>query len=300
MGKTTGKEERENMQMTDPGTGAMIGMAWLKGRLQYSSSPNGTGESFGYYENGVLRFRYPLRNGAMDGLGKTWYENGALKCEEHYRGGVLHGSSCYWYPDGTMEKERYYRRGVFHGMQKDWYSHGTLKAHRTFAEDRLEGPVAEWYPNGRIKAQMNFIRDRKHGLHKFYHEDGSFLLKEIYVRGVRMPVSKYEKLLAGHFSAKKILSIQNQAVRRIFIEEFGYARFLAEMPHEVIDRDGERELVQIDWNPREEPICLVKVKCPSTDAFYTLRVPPECWTVRSAVAWTFDVPVDDYTPEKET
>jgi len=164
----------------------------------------------------------------------------------------------------------------------------------------MNGPAFAWHPNGKLKIRANFINDQRNGFFERYADDGGLIRKEAYVRGVAMPVQKYEKLLAGQLSAKDILGIKNAEVRRIFIEEFGYARILAGMPNEVIDRDGDQELVRIDWGKDEEPICLVKVKCPSTGAFYTLRVPPVMKTVKSAVAWTFDVSSEAYTPEKET
>ena len=273
---------------------------WLNGRLKYIADQNGLGETVGYYEKGTLKFRYPLRNGEMNGVGKSFYENGALKCEEHCRNGLHHGPAYYWYPSGVMEKERHYRLGVIHGTQKQWHPNGVLKAQAVYVNDVLHGPVTEWHPNGKVCSQVNYVEGRKHGLHKFFQENGSFLSQEIYVRGVRMPARKYEKLLAGHLSARDILLIKNQAIRRIFLEEFGYARFLAEMPHEVIDRRGEQELVRINWLPREESIVLVKVKCPSTSAFYALRVPPAMVNVIDAVAWTFGLKEEEYFPEKET
>ena len=109
-----------------------------------------------------------------------------------------------------------------------------------------------------------------------------------------------ERIEKGNLTAKLILRIANTAVRRICLEEFGYARFLAELPHQILDRSGEYELVKIDWHKREEPIYLVKVKCPSTGAFYTLRVPATMKTVKEAIAWTFDVNEGEYLPEVET
>ena len=43
----------------------------------------------------------------------------------------------------------------------------------------------------------------------------------------------------------------------------------------------------------------MKVKCPSTEAFYTLRVPPTMKTVEDAVAWTFGMSGIEYSPEQE-
>jgi hypothetical protein len=72
------------------------------------------------------------------------------------------------------------------------------------------------------------------------------------------------------------------------------------MPHEVLHQDGNCELVRIDWHQREKSIFLVKVKCPSTGAFYTLRVPPATKTVKAGVAWTFGVKAIEYSPNVET
>ena len=70
--------------------------------------------------------------------------------------------------------------------------------------------------------------------------------------------------------------------------------------HEIIDKDGDYELVKIRWHKKEMPIVLVKVKCPSTGAFYVLRVPLSIKTVKEAVAWTFGMATKDYKPEEES
>ena len=292
--------EKKEFVMSERGTEAVIGQTWLKGRLQYRTNPDGTCEAVGYYESGAPKFRYPIRDGEIRGVGRTWYEDGMLESEESYRRGVLHGPAHYWYADGIMKNEAHYQNGLWHGIQKRWFPSGVLATQRTYSNNRMNGPAFAWHPNGKLKIRANFINDQRSGFFERYAEDGELIKKEAYARGVAMPVQKYEKLLAGQLSAKDILGIKNAEVRRIFIEEFGYARLLAGMPHKVIDRDGEQELVRIDWDEDEEPICLVKVRCPSTGAFYTLRVPPVMKTVKAAVAWTFDVPSDNYIPEKET
>lgn len=281
-------------------TEAVIGQTWLKGRLQYCTNPDGTCEAIGYYDDGSFRFRYSIRDGEIHGLGKTWNENGALECEESYRKGVLHGPSYYWYPDGIMQREAHYRNGLMHGIQKRWSPSGILFAQCDYSDGRQNGISLRWFPNGKLLSRTHFANDQRHGIREEYSENGNLIKKEIYVRGVRLPLRKYEKLLAGQFPAKDILAVRNSAVRRIFVEEFGYARILAGMPHELIDREGEQELVRIVRIAREEPIVLVKVKCPSTGAFYTLRVPPGMKTVKEAVAWTFNVNTSEYDPVKET
>jgi hypothetical protein len=279
-------------------------LSWVNGRFHCLQFDASSGETVGYYESGKLQFRYPTVEGRLHGTGRLWYEDGTLKCEEHYNRGALHGPAHYWYPNGVMERELNYQQGFLQGVRRDWYAMlpgvQKIKQRCVYVRDVLHGPMTSWYPDGKVRVELNFERGRRHGLHKFYNEEGTLRLKEIYVRGVRVPMKKYEKLLAGNCPASEILEIQNLAVRRIFVEEFGYARILAQMPHEVIAKDGEQELVRIDWSTREEPISLVRVKCPSTGAFYALRVPPSMKTVAQAVAWTFGMHEKKYVPEKET
>jgi len=279
---------------------AMIGKSWLNGSLQYLPNSDGTGETVGYYKDGAVWFRCSVLNGNVHGIVRIWYPDGKLAEEGHYRDGIAHGLSQRWYRDGVMENEHHLQKGLVHGVQKKWFPSGVLSFQSICTNGRLNGPCLEWYPNGTLGTRSHYVDGHRDGILERFNPDGKLVAKEMYVRGVRMPPKKYEQFLAGQLPAKDILAIRNSEVRRILIEDIGYARILAQMLHEVIDRDGEQELVRIVWRVREEPICLVKVKCPSTGAYYTLRVPPSMKTVKEAVAWTFNVPAGDYVPENET
>lgn len=276
--------------------------ALLNGKLkcQYYASGEEAGETVGYYDNGQLRFKYPLLKGELSGIGRAYFEDGSLCVEEHFFNGLRHGRSREWYKNGVLMKEAQFLGGLQHGEYKEWYEDGKQKLRREYLQGRLHGACIEWHPNGRLKQRIAYRLDRMHGICYYWDEKGHLFEKVIYVRGVRISGDLHERIEKGTLSARLILRIQNTAIRRICLEELGYSRFLAELPHEILDRDGECELVRIDWHKREEPICLVKVKCPSTGAFYTLRVPPTVKTVHEAVAWTFGVEKDRYYPEIET
>ena len=81
---------------------------------------------------------------------------------------------------------------------------------------------------------------------------------------------------------------------------YGYEKLVAELKGIIIHTDGEYQLIKIDWHKREEPIKLVKVKDPSTDKIYLLRVPLEMKTCKEAISWTFGLSAKDYNPIKET
>jgi antitoxin component YwqK of YwqJK toxin-antitoxin module len=281
----------------------------LDGKLKcqyYDNSGAAVGEAVGYYDNGTSRFKYPLVKGALSGTGKTWYEDGMLHGEESFRNGVLHGRRREWYPGGILRLETNYEFGHRSGEHKEWYEDGKPKKRCEYSAytanmspGSLHGAYLEWYPDGKLKVSATYKVDRIHGVCKVWNEVG-VMEKRVYVRGVRVSGDLGRVINSGKLTAKHILRVTNAAVRRVCLEELGYGRFLSQLPHAIIDRSGEYELVKIDWHKREEPIYLVKVKCPSTGAFYTLRVPTDMKTVKEAVAWTFGVSQNEYLPEIET
>ena len=162
------------------------------------------------------------------------------------------------------------------------------------------GITMHWYPSGRLKSRERFESGLPHGINIYWDESGRLLGKKVFIRGTLITNRIHNLVNSGQLNAQHILKIKNMAVRRICLEEFGYAKFLAQLEHEVIDHKGEYDLVRINWHSREEPICLVKVRCPSTGTFYVLRVPPSMKTVTKALAWTFGMKDKEYAPEVET
>jgi len=288
--------------MIDSAIETVLGQTWLQGRLRYNylSPDKAAAETVGYHENGQMRFCYPVQNEKIHGIGRIWYENGDLQSEESYEHNSLHGPKKEWHPNGQLKKEANYKNGMLDGVRKEWYDTGILLKQCFYKEDRLDGQYLEMYGNGHIRQDFNFVTGRRHGLFNHGKPDGTIKLKEAYVRNVKIPLNIYKLFDTKQLTAKDILGIQNAEIRRICLEELGYARFLAQVDHQVIEKEGEYELVRINWYRDEEPICLVKVKCPSTGAFYTLRVPPDVQTIKEAVAWTFGLKANEYVPEKET
>ena len=148
--------------------------------------------------------------------------------------------------------------------------------------------------------QCNYQNGRLHGTSKEWDGAGKLRSSGVYVRGLKVPAKIAGLITTGELAAHDILEVKNIEVRRLCLETLGYARFLSQMEHTILDKDGDSELVRIDWHKKEEPMCLVKVRCPSTGAFYALRVPPSTRTIREAIAWTFEMKDGEYRPELET
>jgi len=287
--------------VTNSSVNEIIEHSWLNNRLQstYQDPARKSGEVKGYYENGSLRFKYPIKNYNLHGEGNTWYENGALECCEEYVEGLRNGTKRQWYCSGMLKSEKRYHHGLLHGLSKEWHENGNFKHQSLYERGRLEGEFRQWYSSGRLKSFEKYANGVKHGYQKYWDLNGKLISEAVYTRGVRIPGEIYELIASNRLNAKTILRIRNSAVRRVCLDELGYSVFLSQTEHEVIEKDGDYELVKIAWNKREEPICLVKVKCHSTGAYYTLRVPPTMQSVKEAIAWTFHMKKDRYNPVKE-
>jgi hypothetical protein len=106
------------------------------------------------------------------------------------------------------------------------------------------------------------------------------------------------------FDSKEILKEQNSEVRRVMIERFGMNRFITEAGAKVIHKHdmGALYSIELPGDP-DRVLRAVRVKDPSTDREYFLRVPPKIKRADDAVAWTFGFELDckkEYRPQIET
>jgi hypothetical protein len=104
--------------------------------------------------------------------------------------------------------------------------------------------------------------------------------------------------------AADLLRVRNVTHRRVLLDRFGLDRFIQEVGGLILDRDhdagGERQLLSVPL-PDDEPIHVLRVKCPSTAHLYMLRVPPQVRTCRRAAAWLAGFEHErDYHPLLET
>lgn len=133
--------------------------------------------------------------------------------------------------------------------------------------------------------------------------EGKLNNKDIwYVGGV--PLNK------EHYLAKPedidpscILEEPNAQVRSVLIKKIGLERMLQKCKADIVHTSGEYKLFDIAIPAQERAnnaglprrdahIRLLKVVCPSTGTFYTLRVPPTIDTCEEARAWTFGIDAD--------
>ncbi|WP_449420713.1 DUF6745 domain-containing protein [Phormidium nigroviride] len=102
--------------------------------------------------------------------------------------------------------------------------------------------------------------------------------------GIRLPET-YGKLHPEQWQAKWLLTEENAEVRRVLIQEIGYARICQDLQAIELDAWEEYTLLKIDQNLDSEPIYLLKMTCPSTGHIHALRVPPDLKLARDAITW---------------
>ncbi len=105
-------------------------------------------------------------------------------------------------------------------------------------------------------------------------------------------------------SLAEIESEKNIVRRRILIEVFGEARFLTETGATIQD-ESEFGVLYRKPLPTDDDLVMVKVinstmEPDGTWKSYFLRVPPSITTAKEAIAWTFNLDTEDYSPVLES
>lgn len=115
--------------------------------------------------------------------------------------------------------------------------------------------------------------------------------------------AKWGKVHSERWEPTWLLEEENAELKRILIGELGYARIMAGLDSTLIHKEDDMELVQVNNVEMDgtagmagidiEDMRLLKVRCPSTEATYVLRVPPKMDNCESARRWTLHT--DDTT-----
>jgi internalin A len=115
-----------------------------------------------------------------------------------------------------------------------------------------------------------------------------------YYHGVRLP-KQYGQVHPNKWQSQWLLAEENVELRRVLIQGIGYDRICQELQAKQIDSWQEYALLQID-NADVEPICLLKMTCPSTGFIHALRVPPNLTSAREAIGWVnWDIDPEEFS-----
>jgi hypothetical protein len=146
-----------------------------------------------------------------------------------------------------------------------------------------------------------------HDTHAAFESD---IVNDYYWRGVRVP--SFVILKPDRITIARIDRETNAEVRRVLIERYrqgeeihGAAAFIRDAGGVRLDHDERFGTLWFRNIPHDDVIIVLEVvnrTRESDGSFkrYWLRVPPGVRTAREAVAWTFNMPAEQYAPEIET
>ncbi len=113
-----------------------------------------------------------------------------------------------------------------------------------------------------------------------------------FIRGIQVP----KKVIDGTYDAPYILSYPNVTIRSEMMKKYGIEQILQELQGETVDKNEEYELLKFPMpggNADNKAMQVLKMKCPSTQVWYALRVPPECRNIGEAINWTYGMSLGD-------
>ena len=173
----------------------------------------------------------------------------------------------------------------------------------------LSGNVGWWWPFNNavvLTERPCFIcRDEQNHLH---HENRMAIEYPdgfgVYAwHGVRVPGNVI--LHPDKITPESVLKEQNQEIRRVMLERYGWDRLLVDLKATVEHEDETGRLVSTNrlgeyLDGSDSVSKFVLVVDASTDRRYALQVPPDIERARHGVAWTFGMQEKDYRPIYET
>lgn len=108
---------------------------------------------------------------------------------------------------------------------------------------------------------------------------------EIYaLNGVVMP-KEYVMTPASKLKAKDILKEENVEIRRELIRKVGIERLMDDLPHKLLDKEGNYELYSIELSNEVKNAKFLKMINPSIKVFHVEGVGPDVKNVDEALKW---------------
>lgn len=108
----------------------------------------------------------------FDGLHREYYDNGLVRKEFTVKDGKAQGILQTWYPNGVLGERMVYVDGVRHGRYETWYENGAPLEACVYSHNMVCGKYVRWHPNGRVMEEYNMIDGVCVGLYTEYWENG--------------------------------------------------------------------------------------------------------------------------------
>jgi hypothetical protein len=205
-----------------------------------------------------------------------------------------------WWRNLRWYRELFSREGIARLL----YYTGELRAEIPCRDYSAEGAARWFYKSGCIEAEICYENALPHGITRFFPDDNAgskgarYYFKYYYIRGIEVSAEVYNKFQQGNLTLQDILYTKDDLRRGILLEEVEGEKLFNDIPHIVLDKEGEEVLVQPEV--KGVRINVLKVKCSSTGRYHFLRVSSRLERICEAKAWTFGLSEEEYNPIRET
>jgi len=239
-----------------------------------------------YYPSEVLGLKRTYINKELVRT-ERWDKDGQFPENLLYRNGECYYHSG-WEGSIKVKKFNYRNKKYYHNYQegKLFWRHRLL--------EEVDGAKHRIYVNGKL-AEESLFDGRLELERKYYNEKGEFY--SVRVLGAFVSMKYY--MNPQDIPVDMITKEQNASTRRAYLRLLGYGSFLQKLGGVSIHKDGDYELIKVNIPANFQPMLLLKVLCPSTGVYYTLRVPPTMKECKEAVAWTFGMTAEEYKLAEE-
>ena len=171
-------------------------------------------------------------------------------------------------------------------------THNYSSLFHNLRRERVEITLYDY--RGKIVEQCAYENGQKVGKAKENYRNA------YYIRGVKVSRALFY-IHPDKISVEKVINERNIQLKTALLEKIGYEKVLKKLKATELSQDLKGNKLYSVQMPREEGssadrhMNLLQVKCPSTNAQYVLRVPPNITSISNALQWTFGVQVDDRT-----
>ncbi len=155
------------------------------------------------HENGQLSLQGPYVNGNRNGSWKAYYENGNNKYVLKYDKGDPIGNYEYFDDEGNKTVQGTYKNGKQEGTWKYWHSNGALQKTVIYKEGNLEGLIKSYTEKGELYSESNYVNGTPVGKH-LYYTNGVVTREEIYSDGY--PAKK----ITNYYTSGEKMSVEKK------------------------------------------------------------------------------------------
>lgn len=221
------------------------------------------------------------KNGWIKGYGR--WDTRARKT--HYVNGFIHND------DGPAV--------IYEDGSKEWYKNGLR--HRDNGKPALvNGNRKEWWLDDRLHREDGPAIEHTFYVFKFI----PITRHQYFLRNVLLSGYEYLQCLKNEITIEQIKGEDNIEKRRLFIEYYGLEKYIQDSDSKVISQDKYGILYKKEQF-RDQDLVMVRVRnsTPESDGsykFYFIRVPPDISSAKAAVAWTFGMREEEYSPDIES